>query len=113
LNWTGGNNLSYATNALYLSFIFMYYIKRRYTAWFEKYNYLLEAGFDVGVAISGIIQTLAFAFSTQAGVSLTWWGNTVATAGVDFQSYNQNATLLPIPDVGYFGPSPENYPMKF
>ena len=52
LNWTGGNNLSYATNAVYVSFIFMYYIKRRFPAWWEKYNFLLEAGFDVGVAIS-------------------------------------------------------------
>ena len=52
LNWTGGNNLSYATNGVYISFIFMYYIKRHYAAWWEKYNYLLEAGFDVGVAIS-------------------------------------------------------------
>jgi OPT family small oligopeptide transporter len=113
LNWTGGNNLSYATNGLYLSFIFMYFIKRRYTAWFERYNYLVEAGFDVGVAISGIVQTLAFDFSSSAGVSLKWWGNEVAQAGVDYQSYNQNATLLPIPEVGYFGPSPENYPMHF
>ena len=53
LNWTGGNNLSYATNGLYVSILFMYHIKRRYPAWWEKYNYLLEAGFDVGVAISG------------------------------------------------------------
>jgi OPT family small oligopeptide transporter len=36
LNWTGGNNLSYATNGLYLSFIFMYYIKRHYGPWWEK-----------------------------------------------------------------------------
>lgn len=52
LNWTAGNNLTYATQGLYLSFIFMYYIKRRYQNWWEKYNYLIEAGFDVGVAIS-------------------------------------------------------------
>lgn len=57
LTWSGGNNLSYATNGLYISFIFMYVIKRRYGAWWQKYNYLLEAGFDVGVAVSGIIQT--------------------------------------------------------
>lgn len=53
LNWTGGNNLSYATNAIYISFIFMHVVKRRYPGWWEKYNYLLEAGFDVGVALSG------------------------------------------------------------
>lgn len=46
----------------------------------EKYNYLTEAGFDVGIAISGLIQTLIFAFSNGGeGIGLTWWGNTVAT----------------------------------
>ena len=111
LNWTGGNNLSYATNGIYLSFIFMYYIKRRYNGWWEKYNYILEAGFDVGVAISGIVQTLALDFG--AGVTINWWGNTVSTAGVDYLSYNQNSTLLPIPDVGYFGIPPGKYPLDF
>ena len=111
LNWTGGNNLSYATNGMYISFIFMYHIKRRYGAWWEKYNYLLEAGFDVGVAVSAIVQTLAFQFGPP--VSLNWWGNTVATAGVDYLSYNQKAPLLPIPEVGYFGLPPDQYPMHF
>jgi OPT family small oligopeptide transporter len=110
LNWTGGNNLSYATNGIYISLVFMYYIKRRYGAWWEKYNYLIEAGFDVGVAVSGIIQTFAFAFT---GASLNWWGNNVAQQGLDFQSYNQNSSLLPIPPDGYFGLAPAEFPMKF
>lgn len=104
-------SLSYATNGIYISFIFMHYIKRRYSAWWEKYNYLLEAGFDVGVAISGIVQTFAFSMGTK--VALDWWGNKVATAGVDYVSYNQNASLYPIPDVGYFGVPPDQYPLKF
>jgi len=108
LNWTGGNNLTYATNGLYLAFIFMYYVKRRYSAWWEKYNYILSAGFDVGVAVSGIIMTLAFNFGRE--VTLDWWGNNVAQVGVDFMAYNQNATLLPIPEVGYFGLPPDKYP---
>ena len=33
LNWTGGNNLTYATNGVYIAFFFMYYVKRRYGAW--------------------------------------------------------------------------------
>ena len=33
--WSGGGNLSYHTNQMYFSFIFMYQIKRRYPAWFE------------------------------------------------------------------------------
>lgn len=104
---TAGNNLTYATNRLYISFIFMYYIKRRYSAWWEKYNYLIEAGLDVGVALSAIVQTLAFDFT---GASLDWWGNSVSTQGVDFKSYLQNATLLPIPEKGYFGPEPKDWP---
>ncbi|KAL1407975.1 oligopeptide transporter 6 [Vanrija albida] len=112
LHWTNGSNLSYATNGLYISFIFMYYIKRRYSAWWEKYNYILEAGLDVGVAVSGIIMTLVFSFAVR-NVSINWWGNRVATAGVDFQSYNQNASLLPIPESGYFGLSPSEFPMNW
>jgi OPT family small oligopeptide transporter len=110
LNWTGGNNLSYATNVMYISFIFMYYIKRHYSAWWEKYNYLLEAGFDVGVAVSAIIQTFAFAFT---GITISWWGNNVSQQGLDYQSYNQNSTLLPLPPDGYFGLAPADYPMQF
>lgn len=110
LNWTGGNNLSYATNGLYLSFIFMYFIKRHYGAWWRKYKYLIEAGFGAGVAISAIIQTFTLSF---AGVEINWWGNTVSTAGVDYQAYNQNATLLSVSRGFYFGPPPEEYPMRF
>lgn len=61
-----------------------------------------------------IIQTLVFAFSHGGkGITLNWWGNTVSTAGVDYLSYNQNSTLLPIPDVGYFGLPPDQYPLSF
>ncbi|KAH9203702.1 hypothetical protein DL95DRAFT_277344, partial [Leptodontidium sp. 2 PMI_412] len=62
-------------------FIFMHYIKRQYGPWWEKHNYILEAAFDVRVAVSGIVQTFAFDFGPS--VSLNWWGNTVSTAGVD------------------------------
>jgi hypothetical protein len=110
LNWTGGNNLSYTTNGLYLSFIFIYYIKRHYSGWWEKYNYLLEAVFDIGLAVSGIIQTFAFAF---IGITLSWWGDKVSQQGVDFQSYNQNSILLPLPPDGYFGLAPAEYQMQF
>ncbi|KAH9904900.1 oligopeptide transporter 2 [Xylariomycetidae sp. FL2044] len=111
LNWTGGNNLSYATNAMYISFIMMYHVKRHYGAWWEKYNYLIEAGFGVGVALSAIIQTFAFAFTNTDFPS--WWGNGVTTAGIDYVAYNQNATLLPVPPQGFFGPPPSKYPMNF
>lgn len=105
--WTGGYNLSYKTGGLYLSIAFMIYVKRRYTAWWQKYNYLIEAGFDIGVAVSAIIQTFALDWNP---VSINWWGNTISTAGIDYVSYNQNGGLLPLPKVGYFGPAPGHNP---
>ena len=114
VDWTGGTNLSYYTNGLYLSFIFMHYLRKNYSAWWQKHNYLLEAGFGLGIAISGIIQTLIFAFGNGGkGYKLDWWGNTIAYAGVDFRAYTQNASLFPIPETGYFGLAAEDFPMDF
>ncbi|KAK8116350.1 hypothetical protein PG984_012852 [Apiospora sp. TS-2023a] len=111
LNWTGGSNLSYVTNVMYISFIMIYYVKQHYRAWWEKYTYLIEAGFGAGLALSAIIQTFSLAFTNTE--ILPWWGNEVTTAGVDYLAYNQNASLLPVPAQGFFGPSPDQYPMKF
>ena len=109
--WTGGGNLSYWTNGAYISFASMYYVKRHYPSWWEKYNFILEAGFDIGVAVSGTLQTLAFAFSGKAVPN--WWGNTVAKGGIDWAAYNQKAALLPIPKKGYFGLDPDQYPLHY
>ena len=110
--FTGGQNLSYKTNELYLSVVFMWHIKRRYSAWWEKYNYILKAGFDVGVAVSGVVQTLAFSFGTSH-IAINWWGNAVSTAGVDYQAYQNKAALLEAPKGEHFGLKPDQYPTHF
>ncbi|KAG9251498.1 OPT oligopeptide transporter protein-domain-containing protein [Emericellopsis atlantica] len=43
------------------------------------------------------------------GVSFSWWGNDEPRAGVDFQLYNNNASLYKVPEGG-FGLAPEDYP---
>lgn len=53
--WWAPLNLSYFTSGLYFSIAFMYYLKRYKTAWWEKYNYVLAAAFNGGVAFSGLI----------------------------------------------------------
>ncbi|KAH8647651.1 oligopeptide transporter 2 [Xylariales sp. PMI_506] len=111
LNWAGNNNLTYATLGIYLAWFFQYYLKRRYTAWWGKYSYLIFAGLNVGVAISGLIVTLVFSFGAGKNTSFKWWGNTVAQEGIDYKLYNNDASLLPLPDAGYFGLSPEQYPL--
>ncbi|KAK9464670.1 OPT oligopeptide transporter protein-domain-containing protein [Lipomyces arxii] len=92
-----GYNLSYYTPGMYLSFIFMYYIRRHYLAWWTKYNYILSSGLSAGMAFSGILIFFALQYTNK---TLVWWGSTVSQAGVDGQGV---ATLLDAPTEG-FGP---------
>ncbi|KAH7309857.1 oligopeptide transporter 2 [Stachybotrys elegans] len=111
LQWAGNNNLTYATLGIYLAWFFQYYLKRRYTAWWGKYSYLIFAGLSVGVAISALIVTLVFQFGAGQGADFAWWGNNVPREGVDNQLYNNNASLYPLPEEGFFGLRPEEYPL--
>ncbi|KAK9478951.1 OPT oligopeptide transporter protein-domain-containing protein [Lipomyces japonicus] len=92
-----GYNLSYYTPGFYASVAFMWYIRTRYLAWWSKYNYIISCGLTAGIAFSGILIFLALQYRPK---TLVWWGNTVATSGVD--GINK-ATLKPLPNVGYFG----------
>ncbi|KAI0481607.1 oligopeptide transporter 2 [Xylaria cf. heliscus] len=111
LQWAGNTNLTYATLGIYISWYFQFYLKRRYTAWWGKYAYLVFAGLSVGIAISGLIITLVFSFGAGQNTSFSWWGNNVPTQGVDYKLYNNNASLLPLPDSGFFGLPPDQYPV--
>ncbi|KAK9463202.1 OPT oligopeptide transporter protein-domain-containing protein [Lipomyces oligophaga] len=97
ITWGGTYNLSYYIGGAYFSFFFMYLIRRRYTAWWTKYNYVLTSGLSAGVAFSGII---IFAALQYPQIKLSWWGNNVYAAGVD---YARDASIYEIPEGG-FGP---------
>ncbi|KAK9374022.1 OPT oligopeptide transporter protein-domain-containing protein [Lipomyces chichibuensis] len=75
-----GYNLSYYTPGLQFSFVFMYYIRRRYLAWWTKYNYVLTSALGAGVAFGAI---LVFVSLQVTSVNLNWWGTLVSSAGVD------------------------------
>lgn len=113
LEWAGNNNLTYATLGIYIAWFFQFYLKRRYTAWWGKYAYLLFAGLSVGVAISGLIVTLVFSFGAGQGADMRWWGNDVPRAGIDYQLYNNNASLYSLPSQGFFGLRPDEYPLDW
>ncbi|KAK9314910.1 OPT oligopeptide transporter protein-domain-containing protein [Lipomyces starkeyi] len=91
-------NLSYHTPGSYLSIIFMYFIRRRYLAWWEKYNCVLSSAIDAGIAFSAIIIFFAVDYHPK---KLNWWGNTVSYTGIDGGE---------VPKVAYFGPKPGEYP---
>ena len=96
-------NLSYLTPGIYVSFAFMSYIRNHYYKWWERYNYVLAASLQAGVAFSAIIIFFAVQYHPK---TVNWWGNSVSYAGQD----GAGGARLAIPsDPGYFGPSPDRY----
>ncbi|CAK7896540.1 oligopeptide transporter 2 [[Candida] anglica] len=100
LNWAP-YNFSYFIGSMYLSIAFMYYIKKHYLTWWEKYNFVLSGALTAGVAFSSIIIFFAVQYHDK---SISWWGNNVPYMGIDGGNGQQarlNVTES-APD-GYFG----------
>lgn len=101
-------NLSYYTSGVYASIAFMFIIRKRYQAWWEKYNYVLSGALDAGVAFSSIIIFFAVQYDEK---DINWWGNTVSYQGIEGgggQRTLYNATEH-APE-GYFGPRVGSFP---
>ncbi|RDW59914.1 putative isp4 protein-2 [Coleophoma cylindrospora] len=102
LFFAGTGNLPPATGVNYttafvVSLIFNKIIKSRYKHWWAKYNYILSASLDSGVAVSAIVIFFTVIFP---GAQLSWWGNNVSSTTVDglgtpWRSLVTNATFGP------------------
>lgn len=99
--------LAYLIPPLYLGFAFMYVIRRRYLAWFEKYNYVLSAALDGGLALSAIIIFFAVQYNPKP---IDWWGNRVSTEGIDGMTGRLGLLEVSSDPRGYFGPNRGEYP---
>ncbi|KAH9832325.1 OPT oligopeptide transporter [Rhodofomes roseus] len=87
-----------------MGFIFNYVIRRRHFSWWTKYNYVLSAGLDSGVAISIIVIFFCVQYPLAGAIGKdtiqAWWGNTVPFDNADGRSESYNI----IPAGGHFGP---------
>ena len=103
------SNFYYTTGNLYIGGLFNWYIKKNYLSWWRKYNYILYAALNTGVAWAQIIVFFATSYNHIATVN--WWGNYVFTGGVDATGADYNGIPLEVPPaIGYFGPAPGNFP---
>ncbi|KAF5331928.1 hypothetical protein D9611_008937 [Ephemerocybe angulata] len=69
-----------------VGFIFQYVIRRRHFSWWAKYNYVLSAALDAGVAIGVILIFFCLQYPKNGTIGTgvqTWWGNTVPYGGAD------------------------------
>ncbi|KAI9590955.1 OPT oligopeptide transporter protein-domain-containing protein [Syncephalis fuscata] len=60
------------TSWFIVGFIFQFFVYRYRNAWWKRFNYILSAGLDSGVAISGLVIFFAFQYKE---IALEWWGN--------------------------------------
>ncbi|KAM9891577.1 hypothetical protein OXX79_010627, partial [Metschnikowia pulcherrima] len=99
-------NLSYYTGGLYMSFTFMYYIKNKYTLWWEKYNYILTSALSSGVAFSALV----IFFVQFHGGELDWWGNNLSSMGIEGQRVKPSWLQAKDAPAGYVGLREGTYP---
>jgi OPT family small oligopeptide transporter len=57
-----------------VGFIFQYFMRRFHFRWWMRYNYILSAALDAGVAASIIIIFFAVQYP-NGGYTVSWWGN--------------------------------------
>lgn len=95
-----GTGINYASWAI-AGFIFNYIVRRFHFRWWMRYNYLLSAALDAGVAISLLVIFFCLQLP-NGGVELNWWGNTV---WVNTADANGVPLLTPDPINPTFGPT--------
>jgi OPT family small oligopeptide transporter len=70
-----------------VGFIFQYVIRRRHFSWWTKYNYVLSAAMDAGVAISAVLIFFILQYPKNGTIGANniqvWWGNTVFSNNAD------------------------------
>ena len=70
-----------------VGFIFQYVIRRRHFSWWTKYNYVLSAALDSGVAISAVLIFFILQYPQNGNIGINsvqvWWGNTVPFDNAD------------------------------
>lgn len=89
-------------SAMPIAYFFNVFVKKRYLAWWSKYNYLTTTSFTSAIALSAIVMFFALQWP---GVVISWSGNDRPFAGCDGNA----CPLLPIPEQGYFGPGPGQF----
>lgn len=92
-----------ATAANYMTWgiigiFFNFYLKRKYHPWWSKYNYILSAGLDAALAVGTFF---IFFCLSYPGVTLSWYGNTIADKTAD----GQGTPLRTVAPGETFGPS--------
>ncbi|KAJ7350670.1 OPT oligopeptide transporter protein-domain-containing protein [Mycena albidolilacea] len=64
--------------------LFQYFIRKRYFAWWSKFNYVTSAALDSGTVISLMTIFFTLQFPKNGRITVNWWGNTVYKHTADY-----------------------------
>ncbi|PBK98438.1 OPT oligopeptide transporter [Armillaria gallica] len=87
-----------------VGFIFQFYIRRYHFSWWTKYNYVLSAALDGGVAFAAV--AIYFCLNYPMGGKIgehsikSWWGNAVVSGTADYKGI----PMRTVTEGDYFGP---------
>jgi hypothetical protein len=82
--WGPPLNMSYFIGNLYITVFSFQFIRKRYTAFWAKYNYVLAASFPAGIAICALVIFFGTAIPKDgAYATISWWGNDVLGVGCE------------------------------
>ena len=62
------------TSWFVMGFVFNYFIFNYRKAWWVRYNYILSAGLDLGLAAMTILIFVGVQMDPPGGIYLNWWG---------------------------------------
>lgn len=79
--------------------IFNYFIHRKYTAWWRKYNLVSSVALDSGVAIAAILIYFCVVY-TGGSKNYSWWATNVSKQGCDNKGCPHLSKEIPRPE-GY------------
>jgi hypothetical protein len=79
-----GSGINYASWSI-VGFIFNYCIRRFHFRWWMRYNYILSAALDAGVALSMVLIFFTVQYP-KGGFEINWWGNTGKACVLTFNS---------------------------
>lgn len=101
----GSGNIPPATPLNYISwsivgYFFQSYVKRRYTAWWTRLNFITSCGLDFGLALGTFV--LFFAFTIHNIKPPRWWANTIVESTMDYQG---TAVRMHVAEGKTFGPA--------
>jgi OPT family oligopeptide transporter len=76
--WGAPYNMSYFIGNLWVTLFSFQFLRKRYTAFWAKYNYVLAAAFPAAIAVAAIIIFFGTAIAEDGKYSsIDWWGTNV------------------------------------